>query len=67
MSSIIKLPSGLKVNDKWKPDKTEFCKVLKDHFPFNKMQEDKQKKEIEKDWKVYSKALVKNKPSLDKE
>lgn len=58
---LFKLPSGLKVNKEWKPNKTEFFEVLGVHSPFKRMQEDRRKDAIEKDWKVYSKALGKDK------
>ena len=58
---VLKLPSGLKVNKDWKPNKSEFFDTLGIHSPFKTMQEDRRKKAIEKDWKVYSKALSKDK------
>lgn len=61
MVDIIKLPSGTKVNKEWVVTKSEFYSTLSIHSPFNKMQEDRRKGLIDKDWKFYSKALSKDK------
>jgi hypothetical protein len=56
----MKLPSGLIISAKGL-NKADFFEILAVHFPFSKMQGDRQKKGIEADWKAYSKAQVKDK------
>lgn len=67
MSKVIELPSGLKPSVKFAATKIEFFERIAEHSPYNKMSEKKRKKEIEKDWKVFSKALEKPKISIEKE
>ena len=56
---IFKLPSGVKLNEVSAINKAEFFEMMPIHYPFSKMQKDKQYKAIDLDWKAYQKALGK--------
>lgn len=55
----MELLCGLKPHESWKPTKKEFYDSLAVHAPFKYFQNEKRVKEIDKEWKRFSKHINK--------